>query len=183
MLELLTSHEGTMAVSLRHQWRDTIFGSGAYGCILEVTSGLFLFCSIKEKTEGNCYDVLRNNSRSIDGDSEADVKWVKQDKPNVYITLTSLTGTKGLQRACGRPEIINFRNNDDMNKHQHLLAGEHSGGHTSSAHSQAFATDHPVTPISCKRNNLLTVSTARSRYTMSTRECHYNVIIASRLIM
>ncbi|GJW74731.1 RNA-directed DNA polymerase, eukaryota [Tanacetum coccineum] len=40
-------------------------------------------------------------SRSIDGDSEADVKWVKQDKPNVYITLTSLTGTKGLQRACG----------------------------------------------------------------------------------
>ncbi|GJY40145.1 hypothetical protein Tco_0427415 [Tanacetum coccineum] len=31
----LTSHGGTMAASLRHQWRDTICGGGAYGCILE----------------------------------------------------------------------------------------------------------------------------------------------------
>ncbi|GKB50167.1 MAK10-like protein [Tanacetum coccineum] len=30
----LTSHGGTMATSLRHQWRDTICGGGAYGCIL-----------------------------------------------------------------------------------------------------------------------------------------------------
>ncbi|GJY43624.1 putative reverse transcriptase domain-containing protein [Tanacetum coccineum] len=30
----LTSYEGTMAASLRHQWRDTICGGGAYGCIL-----------------------------------------------------------------------------------------------------------------------------------------------------
>ncbi|GJZ42971.1 putative reverse transcriptase domain-containing protein [Tanacetum coccineum] len=30
----LTSHGGTMAASLRHQWRDTICGGGAYGCIL-----------------------------------------------------------------------------------------------------------------------------------------------------
>ncbi|GJS07656.1 hypothetical protein Tco_0364452 [Tanacetum coccineum] len=33
MLEL-TSHGGTMAASLRHQCRDTICDSGAYGCIL-----------------------------------------------------------------------------------------------------------------------------------------------------
>ncbi|GJY15876.1 armadillo-like helical domain-containing protein [Tanacetum coccineum] len=31
----LTSHGDTMAASLRHQWRDTICGGGAYGCILE----------------------------------------------------------------------------------------------------------------------------------------------------
>ncbi|GJV47556.1 hypothetical protein Tco_1437768 [Tanacetum coccineum] len=30
----LTSYRGTMAASLRHQWRDTICGGGAYGCIL-----------------------------------------------------------------------------------------------------------------------------------------------------
>ncbi|GKC82312.1 hypothetical protein Tco_1138029 [Tanacetum coccineum] len=30
----LTSHGGTMVASLRHQWRDTICGYGAYGCIL-----------------------------------------------------------------------------------------------------------------------------------------------------
>ncbi|GKC88525.1 retrotransposon protein, putative, ty3-gypsy subclass [Tanacetum coccineum] len=31
----LTSHGGTMAASLRHQWRDTICGGGVYGCILD----------------------------------------------------------------------------------------------------------------------------------------------------
>ncbi|GJS47997.1 putative nucleotidyltransferase, ribonuclease H [Tanacetum coccineum] len=40
----LTSYGGTMVASLRHQWRDTICGGGAYGCILD--HALFIATSI-----------------------------------------------------------------------------------------------------------------------------------------
>nr|GEV33277.1 protein BREVIS RADIX-like [Tanacetum cinerariifolium] len=60
--------------------------------------------SIKEKIEGKCYDGLRNNSRSKDGDSHIDVECVKQDEPGVYITLRSLPkGTNDLKRVRFRP--------------------------------------------------------------------------------
>ncbi|GKF20028.1 hypothetical protein Tco_0068666, partial [Tanacetum coccineum] len=31
----VTSHGGTMTMSLMHQWHDTICGGGTYGCILD----------------------------------------------------------------------------------------------------------------------------------------------------
>ncbi|GJT38485.1 hypothetical protein Tco_0938350 [Tanacetum coccineum] len=49
----LTRHGGTMAASLRHQWRDTICGGGAYGCILGGKSTNVVTASTKLPKESN----------------------------------------------------------------------------------------------------------------------------------
>ncbi|GJX88372.1 putative nucleotidyltransferase, ribonuclease H [Tanacetum coccineum] len=56
MPELLTSHGSTM--SLRHQWRDTIFGGGAYGCILDAFSSILETLSSVMETLSSILETL-----------------------------------------------------------------------------------------------------------------------------
>ncbi|GJY81568.1 hypothetical protein Tco_0494319 [Tanacetum coccineum] len=96
----LTSHGGAMAASLRHQWRDTICGSGAYGCILEAVNtacyadeGFFVGYSLNSKA----FRVFNSRTRIVE--ENLHIRF-SENTPNVVGTQSnSFAGTKASDNA------------------------------------------------------------------------------------
>nr|GEY13041.1 hypothetical protein [Tanacetum cinerariifolium] len=105
----LTSHGGTMAASLRHQWRDTIYGGvisprrSLSFCVLYYALGHILFdfqgaygCILGSNKDYEMHNSLFRKARKIEKQMNAKLVWL-QEKYN-YHSQTHIGGSSSKTR-------------------------------------------------------------------------------------
>nr|GEU59188.1 zinc finger, CCHC-type, retrotransposon Gag domain protein [Tanacetum cinerariifolium] len=117
----LTSHGGTMDALLRYQWRDTICGGGAYGCIVaRAVADLLSTLTARitdeiRQNENNGNNDNRRNDRRVNTGGSGNDKDAQPTDIHVWILNTEFTDVAQVANAARNIEIFCDRSKNEGN--------------------------------------------------------------------